>query len=148
MLTSGGAINLRVANTPPSVISVGLRLLSTHQSCSDYVCAVYLTVRIEVAVDIRGRSHIGVTEPVLDHLHRYFVSEKERCAGVAEVVEAYRFKLVLPQYYSEVIGNVVRALESAESINVYAFLVLAPITLPHISLKVQIFFGLCGERTV
>ena len=50
-------------------------LRSTRKCYSDCLCAVELTVGIKVTVDIRSSTHIRVTEPILDHLHRYLVSE-------------------------------------------------------------------------
>ena len=50
-------------------------LRSSCQGCTDYVCTVNLTVSIKMTVYIRGCSHIRVTEPILDHLHRYLVCE-------------------------------------------------------------------------
>ncbi len=50
-------------------------LCSACKSHTDCPCTVELTVGIKVAVNIRGSTHIRVTEPILDHLHRYFIRE-------------------------------------------------------------------------
>ena len=52
---------------------------------------------VEVRVNIRRRSDVGVPEPFLDLLHRYAVGEHQRRAGVAQIVKAYRSQPVLLQ---------------------------------------------------
>ncbi len=48
---------------------------SACKSHTDCPRTVKLTIGIKVAVNIRGSTHIRVTEPILDHLHRYLVCE-------------------------------------------------------------------------
>ena len=46
------------------------------QCRSDCYCTCFLALAIDVAVNVGGGSHIRVTEPVLNHLHRHSVCEK------------------------------------------------------------------------
>ena len=72
---------------------------------------------IEVAVDVGGRTHIAVSEPFLNLLHRYALGEQHRGAGVTQVVEAYLLQLMLLQEISEVSCYEVGIVEPSEYVH-------------------------------
>ena len=43
---------------------------------------------VNVAVNVCRRTHIRVSKPVLNHLHRYFVGKEQGRAGMSQIVEA------------------------------------------------------------
>ena len=50
-----------------------------------------------MAVDVRRGGDVTVSQPLLDQLHLHALCDKERRAGVAQVVEADVLHTVLPQ---------------------------------------------------
>ena len=55
---------------------------------------------IEVAIDIRRGTHIAMSEPFLDLLHRHALGEEHRGAGVAKIVEADLLQVIRGSPYS------------------------------------------------
>ena len=70
-----------------------------------------------MAVNIRRRAHIAMSEPFLDLLHRYALGEEHRGAGMAKIVEADLLQVMLLQQLSEVSGDEVGIVELAECIH-------------------------------
>ena len=62
----------------------------THRSTR--VCFCY---RVKVAIDIRRGTHIAMSKPFLDLLHRHALCEEHRGAGVAKIVEENLHQLSL-----------------------------------------------------
>ena len=78
--TTRGFESLPLRQKVQFTLSDGLNLYfyvlrSACKSHTDCPRTVEFTIGIKVAVNIRGSTHIRVTEPILDHLHRYLVCE-------------------------------------------------------------------------
>ena len=67
------------------------------QSFTHCRAGVRLGDGIKVAIDVGGGAHVAMSEPFLDLLHRHTLCEKHRGAGVAKIVEAHLFQLMLFQ---------------------------------------------------
>ena len=50
-----------------------------------------------MAVYVRRGGDVAVAQPLLDQLQLHALRDKERCAGVAQIVEANVLEVVLPQ---------------------------------------------------
>ena len=72
---------------------------------------------IEVRVNIRRRSNVGMPEPFLDLLHRHAVGEHQRRAGVPQIVKADLPQSVLLQEPPERFGDPVRFKELSHLIH-------------------------------
>ena len=59
-----------------------------RQRQADCSCALLFAFAVDVAVYVRRSSHIAVTHPILNHLHRYAVCKEQRCATVSEVMKS------------------------------------------------------------
>ena len=60
-----------------------------------------------MAVNIRRGGDVTVTKPLLDQLHLHALRDKERGAGVAQVVEANVLEVVLPQDRGKAVAHVI-----------------------------------------
>ena len=88
-----------------------------------------LAVAVEVAVNVGGRVHVAVSEPVLDLLHRSSEREQERSAGMPQVMEADMPQSVLSQDDREMVADVVRTVEFSERVHADVVLVIAAVSL-------------------
>ena len=60
-----------------------------------------------MAVDVRRGGNVAVTQPLLDQLHLHALRDKERGAGVAQIVEADVLESVLLQNRGKAIAHVI-----------------------------------------
>jgi len=58
------------------------------QNCVHLVCGVLFQRRQYVAVEVRGRAEAGVSEDLLNDLHRHALPQEQRGRTMAQVVEA------------------------------------------------------------
>ena len=50
-----------------------------------------------MAINVRRGGDVAMSQPLLDQLHLHALRDKERGAGVAQVVEANVLEIILPQ---------------------------------------------------
>ncbi len=66
-----------------------------RQCRADDIRGFEFALRVKVGIDIARRTYIGMPEPFLDHLHRHLFRQQKRGAGMAKVVEADLFQVML-----------------------------------------------------
>jgi len=92
-------------------------MLFSPQRLTHRCSRICLCHGIKVAVEICGCTHIAISEPFLDLLHRHALGEDHRGAGVAKIVEADLLQVMLLQKLSEVSGDEVGIVELSECIH-------------------------------
>lgn len=67
-------------------------------------------------INIRGGREIAVSQPLLNHLHRDTVCQKQAGARVAQIVKADAPQMIIPQDDLERIGEIIRLEQIAHCI--------------------------------
>ena len=68
--------------------SKAFSLHSSAEKIAYYLRAFELARVVDMAVNVRRRTHVRVSKPVLNHLHQYFVGKEQGRAGMSQIVEA------------------------------------------------------------
>ena len=94
------------------------------------LCGLLLGRVLKVRVEVRRGGEVAVTEPFLDHLHRYAIRQKQRSAAMPQIVEADAAKAVLLQKYGKLRRDVPRLnaltdLIDIDVLQIYGFSVIA-----------------------
>ena len=95
-----------------------------------------------MAVNIRRRADITVTEPFLNLIHRDIIGKEQRCAAVSEIVKANVAQTVTLQNLAEVLCYCVRADNITHRIYKYIAVISVIVT---VSADPHIFFLLLFE---
>ena len=82
---------------------------------------------VHVAVDVRRGGDVAVSKPLLDQLHLHALRDKERCAGVAQVVEADVLESVLLQDRGKAVAHVIGCEQLAQRVQAHVVRILAAI---------------------
>ncbi len=96
-------------------------------------------------INIRGGREIAVSQPLLNHLHRDTVCQKQTGARVAQIVKADAPQMIIPQDNLERIGEIIRLEQIAHCVYadvVCVFFVVAPTA----QLAVFFLFLLQGQQ--
>ena len=59
------------------------------------------------SLDVRRGGDVAVAKPLLDQLHLHALRDKERCAGVAQVMEADMLEAILLQNRGKAVAHVI-----------------------------------------
>ena len=80
-----------------------------------------------MAVNIRRGGYVAVTKPLLDQFHLHALCDKERCAGVAQVVKTNVLHAVLLQDRGKAIAHVIGRKQLAQRIQTQVVRILAAV---------------------
>ena len=69
-----------------------------------------------MAVNVRRGGDVTVAKPLLDQLHLHALRDKERRAGVAQIVKADMLEAVLLQYCGEAVAHVIGCEQLAQRV--------------------------------
>ena len=81
-----------------------------------------------MAIDVRRGGDVAVAKPLLDQLHLHALRDKERRAGVAQVVKTNVLEVVLLQYCGKAVAHVIGREQLAQRIDTNVILVLQVIS--------------------
>lgn len=80
-----------------------------------------------MAVYVRRGGDIAVAEPLLDQLHLHALCDKERRAGVAQIVEANVLEVVLAQDRGKAVAHVIGREQLAQRVQAHVVRILAAV---------------------
>lgn len=89
-------------------LSVILRIRTHSKPVQHRFCRRNLGSVVQMRINIRGGREIAVSQPLLNHLHRDAVCQKQTGARVAQIVKADAPQMIIPQDDLERIGEIIR----------------------------------------
>ena len=93
-----------------------------------------------MAINVRRGGDVAVPQPLLDQLHLHALCDQERCAGVAQIVEANVLEVVLPQDRGKAVAHVIGRKQLAPRIATNVILVFQVIRPPELFAALLLLF--------
>ena len=111
-----------------SGMPAGLLCVRQSQDIVHYICRGDLGLVIQVAVNIRRRADVAVTQPLLNVLEGNAVGQQQAGAAVTQIVKAHPAQAVVLQEFWECRGQIIGPHPLAQLVHKYKSIIFVIVT--------------------